>query len=584
MTKRRPPAPAYSDWQKQAIADLTATSKLNPDDLRIIHQPHLPPEGTAVVKITVRTTDFTPGPGGLPVMEWEELVLGISPSPLLPPNVEVEHIRFAGFAHVLQGQRLCLYLDPSREWNPAAGMTAFLNQLWRWLEDAIAGKFDPSTEMYHAVGGVLHHAEGTPTVVIRAPGQDSKLQQAHLIERTPQRLDLKYGTPSANYPRLPVLSLETGLPFGASSKLSTLLAFVDDPYLDRLEHRNPRIPPQSPALLTALAASASRNPNDAPQYFVFAVPHPAGGGPHLLCGRLPASFANSLRHIVAKQGTAITINPSSVNPNIPIEWCNVSDERPEVTTRRDESRPVNAFQGKDIHVWGCGGIGSWIAEFVTRAGAAHITLCDPGTVTGGLLVRQNYTEDDIGESKAPALARRLRAIRDDLTVDVADGMLPSDPAAFLTTADMIIDATVSIAITQCLDALATIPDRKAIIAQVATDTRTGTLGILTVLAPGAVTTLTELDQNAGAFAKARSDLELYHSLWQEPLSGDELIPTRGCSVPTFHGSAADLAAVAASLTTFLGLQQREPNSGTHLIALPHADEGPRHLFIPLHTS
>ena len=82
-------------------------------------------------------------------------------------------------------------------------------------------------------------------------------------------------------------------------------------------------------------------------------------------------------------------------------------------------------------MWGCGGLGSWIAEFVARAGAAHITVCDPEVITGGLLVRQNYVEKDIRRSKADALAARLRALRDDLTVTVAEGLLPDDPSDFV---------------------------------------------------------------------------------------------------------------------------------------------------------
>jgi len=358
---------------------------------------------------------------------------------------------------------------------------------------------------------------------------------------------------------------------------------MDDPYLDRREGRSPRAALQSPGFLTTLVASAVRNPDGAEQYFILAVPHPACGPAHLLGGRLPASAANALRRIAAKHGTAITLDPSKIDPNIPIEWCNVSDEREEVTTRRDDSRPVNGFRGKVVHIWGCGGLGSWIAEFIARAGTSHITLCDPGVITGGLLVRQNYVEDDIGHSKAAALARRLTAIRDDLTVDVADGMIPYNTASFLA-ANLILDATVGIRVTQYLDALAVANDRRALIAQISTDTKSGTLGILHLCAPGSPLNLTEIDQHASNLVINDGELELYHGLWQEPLDGHEIRPTRGCSVPTFHGSSADLAAVAATLVTFLGTHlQSSPVSGTHLIALPHADEGPRHRFLPAGT-
>ncbi|MGY1994375.1 ThiF family adenylyltransferase [Mycolicibacterium fortuitum] len=360
-----------------------------------------------------------------------------------------------------------------------------------------------------------------------------------------------------------------------------LLALLDDPYLDRLEGRAPRIAAQSPAFLTALLASAIRNHHDTEQHFVLAVPHPTGGPPHLLAGRLPIPTANALRRIAHQRGVGVIVDPAKINTEIPIEWCRMSDERSEVTTRRDDGRPVNGFQGKTVHIWGCGGLGSWIAEFITRAGASAITLCDPGVITGGLLVRQNYVEDDIGRSKAEALAQRLSSIRDDLIVEVAEGNLPEDQASCLA-ADLIIDATVNNGITSCLDALAIASSRRAVIAQVATDARSGTLGLVLLTAASAAVTPSYVDQDVGRKVQCDSGLELYHGLWQEPDDGDELVPTRGCSIPTFHGSAADLAAVAATLVNFMGSHLEQSDSavsGAHLIALPHAASGPRHQFV-----
>lgn len=579
MTKRRTDA-GLTDWQKQALAEVRAIAAGQSDAVRLTGQPVRTPDGLVVLRVRLHTGELPAGPNGLELQDWEEFVIGVGRSPFAPPRVEVEHTRFAGHAHVLQGQRLCIYLDPSREWDPTAGAGSFLNRLWGWLADAAAGRFDASTAMYHAVGGVLHHADGTPTIVIRESGPVGMLHRAYLISRTVHRMDLTYTAPNNAAAQLPVITLATDLPFGASSTLPTLLTFLDDPHLDRRQGRTPSVAPQSPGLLTALAASASRNLPGSPQYFVLAVPHPAGGSPHLLAGRLPPVSADALRQLVASYGVALNINPASVDPNIPIEWCATSDERPEVTTRRDDARPVNSFQGLTVHIWGCGGLGSWIAEFIARAGAAHITVCDPGTITGGLLVRQDYIEEDVGDFKATALAKRLRAISDHLVVEAVDGPLPPDPTAAMATADLVIDATVSVAIGQCLDVLAATPGRKAVLAQVATDARSGTLGILSISAPTSAATLTQIDQRAGAIVTTDATLELYHPLWKEPMPGQELIPTRGCSVPTFHGSAADLAAIAASLVTLLGMQLATPSTGTHMIALPHADAGPRHHFIP----
>jgi hypothetical protein len=113
--------------------------------------------------------------------------------------------------------------------------------------------------------------------------------------------------------------------------------------------------------------------------------------------------------------------------------------------------------------------------------------------------------------------------------------------------------------------------------------KSGTLGILNLCSPGLQLKPSEIDQNAGHTITSNGELELYHGLWRESLDDHELIPTRGCSVPTFHGSAADLAAVAATLVSLLGNHLRQTAtalSGTHLIALPHADSGPRHYFLP----
>jgi hypothetical protein len=82
------------------------------------------------------------------------------------------------------------------------------------------------------------------------------------------------------------------------------------------------------------------------------------------------------------------------------------------------------------------------------------------------------------------------------------------------------------------------------------------------------------------------DLEVYHTLWAtDPDSEDTLIPTRGCSVPTLHGSAADLAGVAAALVNVIGSHLNNPEgataSGAHLVALPYAGSRPAHLFVPI---
>lgn len=579
MTKRK--RAQCTDWQESAVRALGAVAAALPDEFQLLNRPRLTDFGLVQARIRLRTGDLPHAPHGLPLREQEEFLLGIGPTRLAPPFVEVDHDRFLGYPHMLQGRRLCLYLDPAREWNPQRGFASAIDRLHDWLADAAAARFNPDAALFHAVGGILHRTAGTPTIVVRESGTLAKARVAFLTLRSPHRYDLHYDGGHPDQHRTVVFQVTDPLPLGAGTRLHDLLAQLDTAITPRA-FVAPRPRPQAAAFLTALAAAATRNPARTPQTFILAIPHPTGGPPHLLAGRVPAATADELRQLVRqRRDLMISINPEALDNQTPVEWCTVSDERDSVTTRRDTNRPTSAYQGKTIHIWGCGGLGSWIAEFIARAGAKRLILCDPGTVTGGLLVRQDFIEDDIGEAKAEALRKRLAAIRDDIELEAHIGVIPNNLATLLTDADLVIDATISRAIGQLLDGLAPATGRP-LLAQVATDAGTSSLGLLTVSDRASPAGPYTIDQQTGKQVTANGALEPFHTFWKDVSAKDELIPTRGCSVPTFHGSAADIAAVAASLTSMLGshLAITEPVSGTHLIGLPHSPAGPFRRFIP----
>ncbi|WP_433393017.1 ThiF family adenylyltransferase [Micromonospora sp. KLBMP9576] len=579
MTKRK--RNQFTDWQETAIRELRAVAAALPDDFQLLDRPRLIGLGLVQARIRLRTGDLARAPHGLPLQEQEDFLLRIGPNRLSPPLVEVDHNRFLGYPHVLQGRRLCIYLDPAREWNPQRGFASAIDRLHEWLADAAAAKFDPDSALFHAVGGILHHTPGTPTVVVRESGKHVKAQPAFLTARSAHRQDLHYAGGHPDQHRTVVFQVADPLPLGAGTRLHELLTLLDTTIAPGAFATPPPLP-QAAAFLTALAAAASRNPVGAPQAFILAIPHPNGGPPHLLAGQVPAVAADELRRRVRyRRDLVLNIKAETLDNQTPVEWCTVSDERDSVTTRRDTNRPTNAYQGKTIHIWGCGGLGSWIAEFIARAGAKRLILCDPATVTGGHLVRQNFAEDNIGEAKAEALRQRLAAIRDDIAVEAHTSVIPDDLAMLLGDTDLIIDATISRAIGQLLDELTTATGRP-LLAQAATDAGTSTLGLLTVSAPTNPSGPNTIDQQTGKIITADGALEPFHTFWKDVSAQDELIPTRGCSVPTFHGSAADIAAVAASLTSTIGshLASSEPVSGTHLIGLPHSPAGPFRRFIP----
>ncbi|MFF7655730.1 ThiF family adenylyltransferase [Streptomyces sp. NPDC007983] len=579
MSKRKTPRARPNPWQQELLDQLTALAAGHRQDLRVTGHPRTGPGGLVIVPVSVRTGDMPQAPGGLLVGEVEDFLLILPPTLTAPPWVQTTHHRFAGAPHVLQGNRLCIYLDPAREWDPTAGITPVMNRLWEWLADAAAGKFDPDTALYHPVGGILHHTPGAPTVVVREPVPHHP-STGWLTPRTPDRLDLTDRPADVHSHRTPILPVNHSLPLGAGSTLAELMTLIDSTTADT-PGSAPRPSAASQTLLTALAACALRNPEETAQHFVLTVRHPTTPTtpPFLLAGRLQPHPSDALR-LLARRRTPSRLGslPDELR-QAAIEWCYLSDERPEVTTRRDAQRPVHAFHGAHVHIWGCGGIGSWAAELVTRAGASRLTLSDPGRITGGLLVRQNYTENHIGMNKAAALAQRLRAIQDDITIDITG---PPPDSALLEAADhanLIIDATVSVAAGRFLDLLAQRPHRRAVLAQMATDSLTASLGILTIAAPNTPESLSTIDHTSGRHVLDTPSLEPYHRLWTEPAPGDELRPTRGCSAPTFHGSAADLMATTATLVNLLGTQMRHPVSGTHLCAQPHTGTLPAHHFI-----
>lgn len=660
ITRPKPPDPPEpTPWQAQVLRDLTDVASRQPDDVRLVARPQVIGGTIWSVDIEVRTTYLERAPGGVKFRAWEPFTILVPEDDLRPPPVHVDHERFLGVAHVMSGYEFCLYLDISREWDPGDGVRGVLNRLWTWLADAAADRFDPDTALYHAVGGVPHLTDGTPTVVVRSlPEPAPRVGGMYLHRRSDDRLDLLPARAADDDLHVPVVRLHRDLPVGAGqdvlADLLNRLEFTQGPrpanwaavaqtpanvamvrVPPRLIRAWPRpsdyavagpssvvpaclpplsqfwtipatklslIPPHpSTELAKAILGSVPQNRTGSHQYVVLTVPHPKGGPRHILCLRLLPGLADILRTATTEPG--VTVDPVKVvanSPHMTMEWCRVSDERAAVTTRRDFDRPVSALADRVVHIWGVGGLGSWVAEFVARAGARRIVVHDPGHITGGLLVRQNYLEDDIGKVKAEALVARLKAMRDDLDVVVLD---PSSPEMFaeILDADLLIDATISRTVSRFLDQVAVTAGRRATIAQVATDARTGSLGIATITAPAAsgsptgtgdptpssgsgrpvgIATLSEIDAAAGRTVAAAAELEPYRTFWAEPVAGDEFVPTRGCSLPTFHGSAADMAAVAGGLLNFVTLHLGQHVSGTHLISLPHSGVTPSHRFVP----
>lgn len=518
-----------------------------------------------LVALDLETSEFSKAEGGLPVEPVERLWMLVPPSwPHLPPRVEVDHQRWDLYPHVLQGRRLCLYLDPAGEWNPTAGWQGFFERLWGWFDDAIAGRFDPTTALYHPVGGVLHRTEGTPTVVVTQSldemGSGFSTKGIALRRRAKNRVDVVAWDRTDRAPgTIPgmLIVLSGSLPRGGGNHLSDLAIAIRG---QDARHQRRKF------LSDVLKMGRALQP-DQHLYVVIAVPNPhldGERGLHLVGWRLPQPSVESAVRAAQTRHKAED-SPSQDEPEL--EWTYVDDCRSAVTTRRDSPRPVNWFAGKAIEIWGCGALGSWLGENAARAGVRSIVLRDNGYVSRGLLVRQNYTEEDVGDAKVEALARRLQAISDLLTVRPVHG--PAQLAVSkLAAADVVFDCTVNTSMAVAVrhgqtSGLITVP-----VAQVATDYDTATLGVLTITSGKKGETSDQIDLALRRAAESTEALKPFRRFWDRDHHGP-ITPTLGCSVPTFAGSSADAQSVAATAVTLTALALNRQIAAGYLFATPH---------------
>jgi integrative and conjugative element protein (TIGR02256 family) len=236
-----------------------------------------------------------------------------------------------------------------------------------------------------------------------------------------------------------------------------------------------------------------------------------------------------------------------------ISWVRVMEARAEVTVRRDANSSAGWVRGRRVLVLGCGALGGPIVEFCVRADAAEVCAIDNDVVTAGVLVRQPYTDADIGVPKALALATRLNRIRPDQpvrpVVGTAQALLLADGAP-PPAADVVIDATADSAVASLLELRRT-RSRAAwppvLSVMIGHDARRGVATIAKIEATGAGRDLLRRLALAarGQYADKLGDVAA--DFFPTKPRTATFRPEPGCSSPTFTGSAADLAALAGHL-------------------------------------
>lgn len=562
MTRTR--RSVWSPGQRAGLIELRELAAANPHDILAVAEPR--PIRTAGADHTYMALDVTLSMGSVDapsastlLADHEDVTIVVGPRyPEKPPKVRVRHDRFVDVVHVLYGRELCIYLDEDREWHPSGGMRDVLEQIWKFLDDAANDRFDASTALFHPIGGLNPLTPGAPTSVVRQfPGKPGKpLSLGSVTLRTARRIDVGPRVQNGVHLALRVLtiSVPNRMPYGPGRTVGELRAAIEA-----------ADGPRWHAIAGALERAHAANGHNAPLYIALAVARQTSlsePGRHLCVGRI--AIRSDSQHPVSRSPGQETL---VIHHDTPIEWCNMSDQRPDHSNRRDNTRPVTALRGRTVELWGCGGLGSWLGEYLVRAGVARLTLRDPRRIQGDLLVCQNFTEEDVGFPKATQLKARLDSIADLTQIDDKPGSAVDINA--IPDCDLIIDATVSESVSAFLQAvMVEAPTTGPIVASVATDAQSATLGLV-VIGKGSVSPA-HVQNELSKAVLARGDLEPFHRLWADPNPGDLVLPMPGCSTPTFHGSAADAAGLAATMLNLIAGHLDTHAVGMHLINMPHS--------------
>ncbi len=536
------------DRAAQQLADIADAS----DGTVQLHRAVPPNGGNGHFHISIGFDGIQRAEAGLRVRARETFLVALPATfPYRHPSVWTPHARFAGFGHVQWRRYLCLY-GSSAEWRPEDGMYGLVARLDAWIRDAALDNLDPDDAPLHppvayaTVDRLVVPRADAPAVAGSPWVGFAELRQRH------HRTDIVGWHPVGGaFPDESALALllHEPLPFEYPETVRALL--------DEFGNHGVEYAP----FIFALAEYANHSPRGSPLLIVLGTPmrRPVPGGPHLqhlAVWQVSAGDADHLRQLDVSAGAGSSAErDNAINAvaawsvTAKVGWCQVQEMRPEITRRRDQTSPMAWFLGKRIAIWGCGAIGSRVAESVVRAGAAQVHLADNKRVTPGILVRQGFEDADVGRLKVDALADRLKRIAPDLVATASSSDLIQctqgpDP---IPDVDLVIDCTASDALRTALEAALVSFGSRPPIASIAIDAN----------AAAALATLSTASHSGATLdlvrrlklEACRSDdvAPFLDAFWPQAHDLPTFQPEPGCSEPTFVGSDADIAALSARM-------------------------------------
>lgn len=131
----------------------------------------------------------------------------------------------------------------------------------------------------------------------------------------------------------------------------------------------------------------------------------------------------SISHSRILDWTSHLINCSAVERVVIAEWIESSAWRRSLHMLADfipdhDLKGVwNLIETTEFVILGCGAVGSWVADGIARMGGKRFVLVDPDTVVLSNLNRSLFDASDVGHQKTVAIARSLRRIYGNMTVE-----------------------------------------------------------------------------------------------------------------------------------------------------------------------
>ena len=570
-----------SEGQAIALKQLERLARVENSSFRIDNVEAIEkPNDPLLIDVSIDCSSYQREPGGLDLHDRESVRISVhSDFPFRVPRVDTLHSRFLGFPHVQWGRHLCLYISPETQWLPSRGMIGFVEQLDEWFRKSAINELDAPEEPMHPP---IAYPVATTTVWVNAdtPSVNSWpwFGAAVLNTRKPGLLEIIRWEEMHTSPQLimyaPVILLNFQLPFEYPNTVCQLLDHLKKGGVDYSR------------VIVHLMLAAVRLPVNHALYVIIGTPSRGITGDysrrlqHLQAWEIEPVNVDTLRDLattcdIMKQFGDITTSTefqtlftSVINDlttwqfSSRVRWCSVMENRPEIVIRRDEGTAMDWFSGKTVALWGCGALGGVVAECLARSNAKALRLYDNGIVNPGILVRQNFIEDDINDYKTHALRRRLLAINPGIEVSVHVVDLISTTFSDMQwqhDVDVVIDATASLRVRSKLEFLLkseqlNIPVAAMMISAAAQH------GAMVLTRPGYSGGPFDVYQRLGLATMNRYWLKDWTDAFWTPKGHEQLRqPEPGCSDPTFVGSYSDVAGLAVRMLNQVAIELASVN-------------------------